>query len=119
MTAPLKSIEGTGDIAAAMADIGHSARAAARLLALAPTAQKDKALKAMAAALRAQNAAILAANAEDLAEARSAGLSGAILDRLGARCRAGRGHGARHRDGGRAQGPGRPSDRSPGRGRTA
>jgi glutamate-5-semialdehyde dehydrogenase len=36
----------------------------------------------MAAALRAQNAAILAANAEDLAEARSAGLSGAILDRL-------------------------------------
>ena len=82
MTAPLKSIEGTGDIAAAMADIGHSARAAARLLALAPTAQKDKALKAMAAALRAQNAAILAANAEDLAEARSAGLSGAILDRL-------------------------------------
>ena len=55
MTAPLKSIEGTGDIAAAMADIGHSARAAARLLALAPTAQKDKALKAMAAALRAQN----------------------------------------------------------------
>ena len=36
----------------------------------------------MAAALRAQNAAILAANAEDLAEARGAGLSGAILDRL-------------------------------------
>lgn len=30
MTAPLKSIEGTGDIAAVMADIGRGARAAAR-----------------------------------------------------------------------------------------
>jgi len=82
MTAPLKSVERTGDIAAAMAGIGRAARAAARVLALSSTAQKDQALMAMAAALRAQQAAILAANAEDLAEARAGGMSGALLDRL-------------------------------------
>ncbi len=82
MTAPLKSIEGTGDIAAAMAETGRNARAAARVLALAPPAQKDRALDAMAAAIRTQKAAILAANAEDVAEARAAGASEAFLDRL-------------------------------------
>ncbi len=65
-----------------MASIGRSARAAARVLALAPTAQKDKALDLMAAAVRAQKARILTANAEDLADAKTAGLSGAVLDRL-------------------------------------
>ncbi len=82
MTAPLKSIEGTGDIAAAMAEVGRGARAAARVLALAPAEQKNRALDAMAAAIRAQKAAILAANAEDVAEARAAGASEAFLDRL-------------------------------------
>jgi glutamate-5-semialdehyde dehydrogenase len=82
MSAPLKSIEGTGDIAAAMAEIGRQARAAARVLALAPAEQKDRALAAMAAAVRTQAEAILAANAEDVAEARADGLSGAFLDRL-------------------------------------
>ena len=82
MTAPLKSIEGTGDIAAAMAEIGRRARAAARVLALAPTMQKDGALAAMAKAIRAATARILAANAEDLAEARKAGATVAFLDRL-------------------------------------
>jgi glutamate-5-semialdehyde dehydrogenase len=82
MTAPLKSIEGTGDIAAAMAEIGRRARVAARELALAPAAQKDRALAAMAAAVRAQAPRILAANAEDLAEARKAGATGTFLDRL-------------------------------------
>ena len=82
MTAPLKSVEGTGDIAAAMAEIGRAARAAARVLALAPAEQKNRALTAMAAAIRAQSARILAANAEDLSEARSSSLSGAFLDRL-------------------------------------
>jgi glutamate-5-semialdehyde dehydrogenase len=82
MTAPLKSIEGTGDIAAAMAEIGRRARAAARILALAPAAQKNRALAAMAAAVRAQAVRILAANAEDLAEARKGGATGAFLDRL-------------------------------------
>jgi glutamate-5-semialdehyde dehydrogenase len=82
MTAPLKSIEGTGDIAAAMAEIGRKARGAARALALASTEQKDYALERMAAAIRAQKDRILAANAEDFAEARAAGVSGSFLDRL-------------------------------------
>jgi glutamate-5-semialdehyde dehydrogenase len=82
MSAPLKSIEGTGDIAAAMAEIGRSARAAARTLALAPAAQKDEALGAMAGAVRAQSARILAANAEDVAEAKASGMTPAFLDRL-------------------------------------
>ncbi len=82
MSAPLKSIEGTGDIAAAMAEIGRQARAAARVLALAPTAQKDRALEFMAAAIRAQTRDILAANGEDIAEARGKGVTGAFLDRL-------------------------------------
>ena len=82
MTAPLKSIEGTGDIAAAMAEIGRNARAAARVLALAPPEQKDRALDRMAAAIRAQAGQILAANAEDVAEARNSGATDAFLDRL-------------------------------------
>ncbi len=86
MTAPLKSIEGTGDMAQSMvktmAAIGRNARLAARALALATTAQKNRALDLMAAAVRAQKAGILAANAEDLSEARAGGLTGAFLDRL-------------------------------------
>ena len=82
MTAPLKSIEGAGDIGAAMADIGRNARSVARVLALAPATQKNQALEAMAAAIRTEASAILAANAEDIAEARAAGMSGAFLGRL-------------------------------------
>ncbi len=82
MSAPLKSIEGTGDIAAAMAEIGRAGRAAARIVALASAAQKDQALEAMAGAVRAQSARILAANAEDTAEARASGMTAAFLDRL-------------------------------------
>jgi glutamate-5-semialdehyde dehydrogenase len=82
MSAPLKSTEGTGDMAVAMGEIGRSARAAARLLALASEAQKNRALDVMAAAIRAQKARILAANTEDLSEARAAGVAGSFLDRL-------------------------------------
>ncbi len=82
MAAPLKSIEGTGDIAGTMAGIGRRARSAARLLALAPAEQKNRALAAMAEAIRAQQAAVLAANAEDVAEARASGGTEAFLDRL-------------------------------------
>ncbi len=81
MNAPLKSIEGTG-IAAAMADLGRRARGAARALALSPAAQRDRALGAMAQAIRDNAAAILSANAEDVAEARSNGTTAAFLDRL-------------------------------------
>src|SRR5262245_58347605 len=65
-----------------MEQIGGRARAAARVLALAPTAQKDTALDAMAAAIRAASAEILAANAEDIAEARGTGATAAFVDRL-------------------------------------
>src|SRR5687767_6322673 len=82
MTAPLKTIEGTSDVAATMADIGRRAKSAARVLALAPTAQKDRALTAMARAIRAATADILAANAEDIADAKSSGATAAFLDRL-------------------------------------
>jgi glutamate-5-semialdehyde dehydrogenase len=82
MTASLKSIERSGDIAAVMGEIGRRARAAARVLALAPAEQKDRALELMAAAMRAQASSILVANAEDVAEACSAGVTGAFLDRL-------------------------------------
>ena len=85
MTAPLKSIDGTGDSAALakmMGGIGRDARAAARVLALAPAAQKNRALSAMAASIRAGKAAILSANAEDIAAAQASGMTGALLDRL-------------------------------------
>ncbi|MGZ5835158.1 MAG: glutamate-5-semialdehyde dehydrogenase, partial [Xanthobacteraceae bacterium] len=82
MSAPLKAVENSADVAAVMAGIGRSAKAAARVLALASTAQKDGALAAMASAIRGQKAAILAANAEDLAQAKSGGATAAYLDRL-------------------------------------
>jgi glutamate-5-semialdehyde dehydrogenase len=86
MAAPLKTIEGSGDIAAVMRDIGRRARAAARGLALAATADKDRALAAMADAVRSSRAAILAANAEDIAEAKGkdpkSGGAAAFVDRL-------------------------------------
>ena len=82
MTAPLKTIDGTGDIARVMGNIGRDARAAARVLALAPTAQKDRALDLMAKAVRTQKRDILAANGEDIAEARSGGAASAFIDRL-------------------------------------
>ena len=82
MSAPLKTVADQGDITATLGEIGRSARAAARTLALASTAQKDRALGLMAAAIRAQSSGILAANADELAEARASGVSGAFLDRL-------------------------------------
>ena len=83
MTAPLKAIDGTDDLAALMHDIGRRAKAAARVLAQATPEQKNRALAAIAKALRADAAAILAANAEDIAEARTSGMNAAFLDRLG------------------------------------
>jgi glutamate-5-semialdehyde dehydrogenase len=82
MTAPFKTIEGTADVAGLMHEIGRHAKAAARVLALAPTAQKDEALAAIARAVRAGEDEILAANAEDIAAAKAAGATAAFLDRL-------------------------------------
>ncbi|MBV8751581.1 MAG: glutamate-5-semialdehyde dehydrogenase [Hyphomicrobiales bacterium] len=82
MTAPLKSIEGEGDVARTMRDIGNRARQAVRTLALAPTATKDAALAAMAKTIIARADDILAANAEDVADAKAQGATAAFLDRL-------------------------------------
>jgi len=82
MTASLKSIEGTADVAATMRDLGRGARAAARALALAPASAKDAALAAMAATIRARADDILAANAEDVADAKAKGATAAFVDRL-------------------------------------
>jgi glutamate-5-semialdehyde dehydrogenase len=82
MTAPLKTIEGTNDIAAVMRDIGRRAKAAARTLALSSGARRNEALAAMAKAIRDSEAGILAANAEDVAEAKASGTTAAFLDRL-------------------------------------
>src|ERR1700724_4908194 len=84
MNAPLKAIDGQGNarLEATMRDIGRDARLAAHALALAPAAQKNRALAAMAKAIRGSQAAILTANREDLAAAKGAGATTAFLDRL-------------------------------------
>ena len=82
MTAPLKAIDGTADLPALMTDLATQARAAARVLALAPPEQKDRALEAIERAIRANAAKILAANAEDVAEVRAGGATSAFIDRL-------------------------------------
>jgi glutamate-5-semialdehyde dehydrogenase len=62
--------------------IGRQARAAARLVARADTATKNRALKAMAAALERDRKRLLEANARDLAAARAQKLDAAMVDRL-------------------------------------
>ncbi len=65
-----------------MQSLGRQARAASRDMARASTNAKNRALLAMAAAVRREKAALLSANREDLEAARSAGLDEAMLDRL-------------------------------------
>ncbi|HXI76443.1 MAG TPA: glutamate-5-semialdehyde dehydrogenase [Steroidobacteraceae bacterium] len=69
-------------VANLMQGIGLQARAAASILALATTLQKNRALLAAASALRAHLPKILAANAIDMRDATERGTAGALLDRL-------------------------------------
>jgi glutamate-5-semialdehyde dehydrogenase len=62
--------------------VGKRGREAARPLAAAGTGAKNAALRAMAATLRAKAPEILRENAADVAAAKEAGLSAALLDRL-------------------------------------
>ena len=62
--------------------MGKRAKASARILAVAGTDQKNRALEKIAAALRENAEVILTANREDLENGRQAGLSQALLDRL-------------------------------------
>ncbi|MBV8616589.1 MAG: glutamate-5-semialdehyde dehydrogenase [Acetobacteraceae bacterium] len=67
------------DAAKHLSRTAEAARAASRVLARAPTEQRDTALRAMAAALRRGAAAVIAANAADLAESTG---NAAFRDRL-------------------------------------
>src|SRR4051812_41573763 len=82
MTSALKAIDGSADLPALMTELVKGARAAARVLALAPPEQKDRALEAIERAIRVNSATILAANAEDVAEVRAGGATSAFIDRL-------------------------------------
>jgi glutamate-5-semialdehyde dehydrogenase len=80
-----QKLESTGQnlqIKKAIRDLGVAARAAARLLARADTAAKNKALAAIAAAIRSSRNEILKANRADVAEAKKAGRDAAFIDRL-------------------------------------
>lgn len=70
------------DVAAYMAQLGRQARAAARVVARADTAQKNAALLLIADAIDAHRDLISRANEEDLAAGRQKGLDSAMLDRL-------------------------------------
>jgi glutamate-5-semialdehyde dehydrogenase len=65
-----------------MRELGQEARAAARGLARADTAAKDRALAAMAGEIRSHVKQILAANAKDVKQAKKAGRNAAFVDRL-------------------------------------
>ncbi|WP_438276393.1 glutamate-5-semialdehyde dehydrogenase [Nitrobacter sp.] len=82
MTASLKAVGASADLPALMSELATQARAAARVLGLASTAQKNQALDAMERAIRSHAAAILKANADDVTEARAGGAASAFLDRL-------------------------------------
>ncbi|WP_027833913.1 glutamate-5-semialdehyde dehydrogenase [Maritalea myrionectae] len=70
------------DIHTLMMGLGERARLAARGLAIAPTDQKDQALREAAALLRANVEGILAANQKDVAAAKANGVGAAFIDRL-------------------------------------
>jgi glutamate-5-semialdehyde dehydrogenase len=70
------------DVKAYVLGLGVAARAAARLLARADTATKNRALAAMAAEIRARQAGLLAANRSDVEQAKKDGRDAAFVDRL-------------------------------------
>ena len=69
-------------IAETMIDIGEKARSAAKILARVNTETKNAALLAAALAIEEQSDMILKANTEDATEAKNAGLSEAMIDRM-------------------------------------
>ncbi len=75
-------MDAVADIAAYMDGLGRAARVAAARMAIAPSAQKDEALRDLAARLRAGGAALEQANALDVQAAQAAGLAAPLVDRL-------------------------------------
>ena len=107
MNAPLKAIAAPGNLAAAMRAIGRDARAAAHVLALAPAAQKNRALAAMAKAVRRARPRSSPPTPRTWRRRSPRGATAAFLDRLDARRQARRGDGGRTRGRPQAQGSGR------------
>jgi glutamate-5-semialdehyde dehydrogenase len=70
------------DVKQYMQTVGKQAREASRAIARADTNQKNRALTAMAAAIRRDTARLLEANARDMEHARASGYDTALLDRL-------------------------------------
>jgi glutamate-5-semialdehyde dehydrogenase len=70
------------DIQHYMNSLGQSARKAARAMAKADTASKNRALELIAQAIRRDAALLTAANQKDVEQARSNGLAAAMIDRL-------------------------------------
>jgi glutamate-5-semialdehyde dehydrogenase len=69
-------------VAEVMLRMGHAARAAAQVLEGSKPEQKNRALRAAAAALRARSRDLQAANERDMQDAKERGMSKALLDRL-------------------------------------
>jgi glutamate-5-semialdehyde dehydrogenase len=65
-----------------MLGLGRAARSAAEVLAQTPAAVKRAVLESAAVELRGASEAVLRANADDVADAKARGLSGALVDRL-------------------------------------
>ena len=65
-----------------MLTLGRAAREAAKVLALAPTQQKNDALMAMAAKIRRSAADILSENVRDLENAKAKDMKSSFVDRL-------------------------------------
>ena len=70
------------DIEKYVQEVGREARAASRIIARADSNAKNRALRAIAAAIRRESETLVDANRQDLQAARAAGLEAALLDRL-------------------------------------
>jgi glutamate-5-semialdehyde dehydrogenase len=82
MSTPTPPPDPAADLAAYCLDLAQRARAAARTLAVARGALKDRWLQCTAGALEERATEVLSANEKDLAGARQAGLGTAQVDRL-------------------------------------
>jgi len=75
-------MDAKADLKLYMHELGRSARIAARALARADTAAKNRALQSIAAELRAKSGELVAANRHDVRKAKEEGRDGAFVDRL-------------------------------------
>ena len=77
-----KVVQSEAEAVVGLKQLGRAARAASKIMANAPTGQKNELLRAVAKILRARSDTILRENAIDLEFAARDGLQGSLLDRL-------------------------------------